>query len=347
MKTDVSEGLSKNTLDKIYKMRQEDMTDKKIARRLNRLEIPPPKDRGEWTYTMLRKLFLEQGMVGYDVEDPLAFVTTKKMIESTYSLASLLPTDIDVIVGIPRSGLIPASVLACHLHLPLFTVSDKVMDCGSGARFKNKSVNPRRVLVIDDTVFAGRTMKRILPVVRDAFPRADIFKTAIYATPEAKHFVDYFAHELAEPHYLEWNFFNAGPGERAIYDMDGILCHDIAAEDDDDGLRYVGALKNATPKYLPRKGPIHMIVTARLERYREITLEWLEKHGVKTEKLVMGPWNTLAERNRSNEVATFKSSVYHESGQELFVESCPIQAAEICRQTGKRVLCPAAERVFA
>ena len=190
-------------------------------------------------------------------------------------------------------------------------------------------------------------MKRILPIVRDAFPRSTILKTAIYATPQEKHLVDHFACELAEPHYLEWNFFNAGPGERAIYDMDGILCRDIAAEDDDDSIRYIRALKDAIPKYLPRKSPIHMIVTARLERYREITLEWLEKHGVETNKLVMGHWNSLVERNQPNEVATFKSSVYHESGQDLFVESCPIQAAEICRQTGKRVLCPSVEKVFA
>lgn len=441
--------LPKDVLDQIYEMRRDGVSDKKIARKLNRAEIETPKGYEEWTYTMLQKLFFEQGIVyfwgqdmflfhrsvmkkvmeyvkevdfivsvgGFDqkltkwceenlkstrvinkivhkshtsewhtdeleyqhngditddekmeyinetlllglgdnvdncipyiVENPLTFITTEKMIRATHVLASFLPSDIDVIVGIARSGLIPASDLSCHLHLPLFIVSDKeVINCGSGSRFKGKNIDPRKILVVDDTIFAGRTMKRILSIVRDAFPRSTILKAAVYTTPQAKHLVDYFACELAEPHYLEWNFFNAGLGERAIYDMDGILCYDIASENDDDSLRYIRALKNAIPKYLPRKSPIHMIVTARLKRYREVTLEWLERHKVKTDKLVMGPWDTLSERNRPNEITTFKSSVYHESGQKLFVESCPIQAAEICRQTGKRVLCPVAEKVF-
>lgn len=442
-------GLPKDILDQIYEMRRDGISDKKIARKLNRAEVVPPVGYEEWTYDILQKLFFQQGIVyfwgqdmflfhrsvmkkvmkyieevdfivsvgGFDqkltkwceenlqstrvvnkivhkshtsewhtdeveykhngditdeekmeyindtlllrmgdntdnysphyVENPLTFITTDKMIKATYELASFLPTDIDAIVGIARSGLIPASILACHLHLPIFVSDRAVMDCGSGERFKKKDVTLRKVLVVDDTIFVGRTMKRIVPIVRDLFPRAVILKAAVYATPEAKHLVDHFVCELAKPHYLEWNFFNASPGERAIYDMDGIICYDIASENDDDNLRYMMAMKNAIPKYLPRKGPIHMIVTARLERYRGITLEWLEKHGIKTNKLVMGHWKTLVDRNKPNEVATFKSSVYHESKQELFVESCPIQAKEICRQTGKRVLCPAAERVFA
>jgi adenine/guanine phosphoribosyltransferase-like PRPP-binding protein len=449
--TDGQKELSKEVFDQIHEWHRDGVSDKKIARRLNRAGAPPPSGHEEWTVPLLYKLFFEKGIVyfwgqdmflfrqdvmgkvmehvekqnpivgtgGFDqrltkwcieslqfkrvtnrivhkthtsewnseeveykhnggevtdkerseyindtlllgfnsnrdnwvphiVVNPLSFIKTERLIEATNMLASFLPCDVDAIFGIARSGLIPASVLACYLHLPIFTVSEKgVMDCGTGVRFQKVVTNPRKILLVDDTIFAGRTMQRILPVVRDAFPRATVVKAAIYATPQAKHLVDHFVCELAEPHYLEWNLFNAGPGERAIYDMDGILCHDIAAENEDDGIRYIRALKNAMPKHLPRRREIHMIATARLERYREITMEWLEKHQVRTGKLVMGPWQTLAERNKPNTVATFKSSVYNKSDQELFIESCPIQAKEICRQTGKRVLCPAAERVFA
>lgn len=439
-------GLPKDVLDRIYEMRRDGISDKKIAREFNREEIEIPKGHKEWTYSLLKKLFFEQGIVyfwgqdmflfhrsvmkkvmgyvkevdfivsvgGFDqkltkwceenlkstrvinkivhkshtlewhtdeleyqhngditddekmeyinetlllglgdncipyvVENPLTFITTEKMIRATHVLASFLPSDIDAIVGIARSGLIPASDLSCLLHLPLFNVSDKeVINCGSGSRFKDKNINPNKILIVDDTIFAGRTMEQIVPIVQDAFPRSEILKAVIYATPQAKHLVDYFACELAGPHYLEWNFFNSSLVDNSIYDMDGIICYDISSKDDDNNFRYIRALKNAVPKYVPRKSPIHMIVTARFERYREVTLEWFEKHKVKVDKLVMGPWDTIVERNRSNEVATFKSSVYQESVQNLFVESCPIQAAEICRQTGKRVLCPAAERVF-
>jgi hypoxanthine phosphoribosyltransferase len=442
--------VSEDVKNQIVILREEGLTEKKIARKLNRMEIPPPEGHQEWTYITLRNLSFEQGMVnfwghdmflfrknaidkimeyldavdpifgtgGFDqrfylwccshltitsvvnklyheshtsewavddievkhnggklsseemeeysqkvlprstqevknwvphvVEDPLAFITNRQMAEATLQLASYVPYDVDLIVGIARSGLIPGSALSCHLHLPLMSVSDEgVVDVGSGARFKDVVGNPRKILVVDDTIFAGRTFKRVMPILRKEFPRAEFVKVAIYSTPQAKQFVDLFACELAEPHYLEWNFFNSAPGERSLFDMDGIFCHDIATIDDDDGVRYVHALRNAIPKYLPRRTPIRMIVTARLEKYRSITEEWLAKHRVKYQELVMGPWKTLAERNQPRAVSTFKSNTYKRViYSELFVESCPIQAREIVEMTGKKVLCPIAERVF-
>lgn len=452
---------SNDVMEQIYEMRCEGVSDKRIARKFNRLAVPPPDGHSEWTYVTLKELFFEQGMVyfwgtdmflfknhtmdsviefiqakdfifgtgGFDarlakwcsnnfkstrvinklfhvthtpewstrdveylhnggdlgveekqehleetfllglssrnagtdavatftknwtphiVEDPLAFITTEKMVTASHMMSSFIPDDIDMIIGIARSGMIPGSVLACHLHLPLLSVSeDGVVDLGSGVRFEEAVANPRKILVIDDTVFAGRTMKRVLPVVRKHYPRADIIKATVYCTPQAKHLVDYFACELAEPHYLEWNFFNAGPCERAIFDMDGIICRDILPEDDDDGPRYLNALQNARPKYLPRRKPIPMIVTARLERYRDVTEKWLESHGVICQDLVMGPWRNLQERNEPGVVAEFKSDAYINSHYGLFVESCPIQARHIARQTRKKVLCPAAGKVFA
>jgi hypothetical protein len=195
-------------------------------------------------------------------------------------------------------------------------------------------------------VFAGRTLKKIIPIVREAFPKSQIIRVVVYATPQAKHLVDYFACELAEPHYLEWNLFNGVPGQGAIYDMDGILCRDIAPEDDDDGERYLRALQNASPKFLPRRKPIKMIVTARMEKYREVTMDWLKRHRIHVDELIMGPWETLAERNKPMRVSKFKAGIYKESNLKLFIESCPIQAKEIAQLTGKRVLCPDAGRVF-
>jgi len=299
-----------------------------------------------------KKMFFKGGEISnwrpHIVENPLTFIHTEKMVEATKLLASLVPPDTDAIMGVARSGLIAASQLACDLHLPLMSVSPSagVIDMGSGARFKEQVENPKKIWVIDDTIFRGTTYKKVMPILISEFPRTAFIKSAVYSTPQSKHLVDYFACELAEPHYLEWNFFNSGPGERAAYDMDGVLCRDIAAEDDDDGPRYINALKNAIPRYLPRRSPISMIVTARLERYRSITEEWLEKYGVRCDKLIMGSWKSLAERNKPNTVATYKSDIYKQSKEQLFVESCPIQAKEIARQTGKKVLCPDAGRVF-
>lgn len=281
------------------------------------------------------------------VEDGMAFITLEKLTRSSEYLATILPPDIDAIVGVARSGMIPASILACQLHLPLFCVSDTtgVWDCGHGSRIDDHE-QFQTVLLVDDTVFLGRAMKRIKPKVQEFFHSSRILTAGIYANPKGKHCVDFIACELPEPHYLEWNMFNAFPCEKSAFDMDGIICQEINPKDDDDGSLYLHALRNVLPKYLPRRKSIPLVVTARLEKYRYPTMEWLERHKVKVNKLVMGPWSTLSERNKPNRVAQFKAEHYAESNCHLFIESCPMQAEYIANITGKRVLCPAAGRCF-
>ena len=58
-----------------------------------------------------------------------------------------------------------------------------------------------------------------------------------------------------------------------------------------------------------RRGPIPLIVMARLEKYREPTMAWLTRWGIEVQRLVMGPWKTIQERRRGDVVA-FKAEHY-------------------------------------
>ena len=91
--------------------------------------------------------------------------------------------------------------------------------------------------------------------------------------------------------------------------------------------------------------PLPAIITARLEKYRAETEAWLADYGIRYKELVMGPWLTKAERERSD-VAAWKAKEFDRTGLELFVESDPAQAKAIHRQTGKNVLCPALGKVL-
>jgi uncharacterized HAD superfamily protein len=164
-----------------------------------------------------------------------------------------------------------------------------------------------------------------------------VLTAVVYASPEAAHTVDLYAEILPLPHLLEWNFFNSIHTPNVALDFDGILCKDCPAEDDDDGPRYVRFLETAKPKYLVRSCEIPLIVTARLEKYRELTEAWLRRWGVRCRELVMGPW---AERSRAYDIGQFKGQVYRDSGATIFVESCPVQARSIAEASGKRVICP-------
>jgi uncharacterized HAD superfamily protein len=148
------------------------------------------------------------------------------------------------------------------------------------------------------------------------------------------------------PHFLEWNFPNAWVYANMAYDFDGIFCEDCPSEADDDGRRYEEFLRSAAPKYLPRNYPVKLIVTARLEKWRSQTEEWLRRHGIAWKELAMGPWPSLAARRAARDIDKFKAYCLAHSTCYAFVESDPHQAESIAKLAKKPVLCPEARRFF-
>jgi len=285
------------------------------------------------------------------------WITEADLVADTHALAAVLPPDLTAVAGVARSGLLPATLLACRFHLPLYSATtDGLVAVGHGWRLGQGSragqtrtiTGPalRKILLVEDTIFHGRTITSRAAAVHRQYPDAEILRAAIYVLPGAEQYADYIACSLPGPHYLEWNFFNSVMADQSAYDLDGIFCEDIPPGDDDDGPRYARAIRTARPRHYVRRVHIPLVATARLAKYRQPTLDWFERHGMRVDKLVMGPWANLAERNRPGEVARFKAAAYQASGLHLFVESCPQQAREIAELTGRRVLCPAAGRVI-
>jgi hypothetical protein len=277
-----------------------------------------------------------------------AFLTTADLARDTLALIPALPPDLDAIVGIARSGVIPAGLLAAHLHLPLFSIaqsSREVLDLGHGGRLDAGRGKPlRRVLLVDDTVAHGRAMARCAPAVRSRFAPARLLRAAVYVHPENRRAVDLAGRLYPMPHFLEWNLWNAGHGEWMACDFDGILCEDIAPRDDDDGPRYAALLAGIRPKYLPRRRPVRLIVTGRLEKWRALTEEWLRRWGIRWQELLMHPGELGARTFDS--IVRLKADAYAASRCATFVESDPGQARRIAELSGRPVVCPQAGRVF-
>lgn len=274
-------------------------------------------------------------------ENPLSYIKTTQLIDNTYQLVKILPTDFDIIVGSARSGMLPATTLACHYHRPLFSVDDAQINyIGNGWRLKDfKLKEPNKILLVEDTVYNGNTINKCANIIQNKYPHAQILKVAIYCHTKSLDHVDYYISELNGNHYLEWNLFNSAMIKYAIIDFDGILCEDATREEDDDGEKYLNFIKNAIPKNFIRRIPIKHIVTARMEKYRSETLYWLDKHDMQVEKLTMGDWTSLSDRT-IQKVIDMKSKTYLESDANIFIESCPYQAKAIFEITKKNVLCP-------
>ena len=275
------------------------------------------------------------------------WASTRALIRDTYQLIDKLPQDIDAIIGVPRSGMLPAGIIATTLHFPLYSISKHgVISCGSGNRFKDSEQDFKHALVIDDTVCRGSAMKRTKGYIDGGKHSWQYTTACIYASPGHQHHVDIACKQLDDPHYLEWNFFNSGFVRTAAFDIDGILCPDVPRGHDDDGPKYLEYLENAPVKYAIRNGVANTLITARLEKYRAVTESWLEKQGIRFRRLVMGPWQNNRERAADGEVVQYKADAYRRSRCSVFVESDDCIASRVAKLTKKPVICPATERVY-
>lgn len=252
-------------------------------------------------------------------EGRIDFITLAQLGKDSVTLASMLPSDVDAIVAVPRSGMIPASIVACMLHLPLLTIVGGVLTpCGSGCRLPCKGVHPRRLAFIDDTLAGGSAQRRL---IEDGLLVGDHVHAVVYSSVE--HGPHLYVKHLPFPHLLEWNLFNSGYITSIATDMDGILCQNPPHGD--------------TLLYTPRKQPIKAIITARPTTERLATIKWLDAHGVQYNRLYMWPHKTPA--TDSSALALWKSKMVRESGSEWYIESEP-GLADMIRTHGVRVLCP-------
>ena len=281
------------------------------------------------------------------------WISTAQLMQDAHTLASMLPANTPFIIGIARSGLCVSTMVAMLLHLPLKVFRQStydLIDGGNGWRLTGNTGGHGAPVVIDDTVMTGNSFRYSMPVIRKIYPNA--LSAAVYVNPSARLKPDIWAVDLPWPHILEWNIFNSVLSPHLAYDFDGILCHDCPAGYDDDGPKYAEFLRDTKPLYLCRKTAIPLIVTARLEKYRPQTLEWLAKHGIAVNELIMGPWANNHARARGD-VAGYKAKHFveflkrrHAIKPPMFVESEPAQAKRIADLSGGLVVCPAANRVF-
>lgn len=268
------------------------------------------------------------------------YVRTTELIEATRSLQAVVPRTIDAVAGIPRSGLLPATVLATALHLPLFAVTPKgTLAClNTGDRSGGLAdTQPRQLLLVDDTAHSGATLQR----VKQRLPLAEVVTLAVYALPEVSPLVDFYAELLRSPHVLEWNIYSCPWSAHLALDLDGVICEDCPAWADDDGRAYLDWIYTVRPLNLPRYRSVQAIITARLEKYRSQTEAWLAEWGVNYQRLIMGPWPTIAER-RSADVGSWKAHHVNSLRRvELFIESSEGLARQISRRCKRAwVICP-------
>lgn len=254
---------------------------------------------------------------------------------------SKIPRDFDLIVGVPRSGMLPANLLSLYLNRPYTDlqsfINGHIYKAGARGQFFDIS-DFKKVLVVDDSVASGSALKKCKDSLAHLESKFDFKYCAVYVVPGKRSAVDYYFESVPIPRYFQWNVFNHTTLEKACFDIDGVLCVDPTPEQNDDGEKYLDFILNAEPLYVPGC-KIGTLVTSRLEKYREPTEIWLAKHNIKYNDLIMLDLPNMEARQKANNHGSHKAKAYMSKPYVLFIESDYGQALEINRISKKPVLC--------
>ena len=257
------------------------------------------------------------------------------------SRLSILPRDFDLIVGIPRSGMLPSNLLALYLNKPYTDINSFLNGhiYKAGARGQFFDIRDfKKILVVDDSIASGSAMIKCKESLKHLESEFSISYCAIYVIPGKEKMVDYFFETVPLPRYFQWNVLHHTTLEKACFDIDGVLCIDPTEDQNDDGPKYRDFVLNAPPLFIPGS-KIGTIVTSRLEKYRPETETWLKANNVKYNDLVMLDLPDMEARQKANNHAGHKAKAYLSKPYVLFVESDLSQAIEINRIAKKPVLC--------
>ena len=180
---------------------------------------------------------------------------------------------------------------------------------------RSASSKDGKYLVVDDTVYSGGEMDKS----RTAMKQMDldcIFAVVYTKKPEE---TDIYAVHAPGSIILEWNIFNSATitGRTMMKefkggiatDFDGVICEEPQVNDLRKPDEFLWWLANARPQYLPRKHEIPLVVSFRIEPWREITMRGCRSGGCVSGSLSCIRLMTVQERERDkNRVAGLKAA---------------------------------------
>ena len=251
---------------------------------------------------------------------------------------------IDLIVGIPRSGIIVSSLLSTHLQLPMADLESYL----SGNYFiKHGQTQPvssnMKILLVDDSINTSRQMRIAYEKVKSKYPAHTVIRFAVYSSKKTKDYdIDIALEQCPLPRAFQWNFWKHKDLKNWATDLDGVLCRDPLAkiENDKGGPKLLQFYKTADKKF-PLQQKIKYIITARFERYRSVTEEWLRKNNIQYDNLIMKPDDCKLTH------AQFKAQTLNRlSDVKLYIESNDKQAKAIFENTKLSVWCTDTQRAY-
>lgn len=265
------------------------------------------------------------------------FTLTRLNYDLLHTFLPKIPADIDLVIGIPRDGMLIAYLISIYRNIPMVDLTSFCLGLTSykpGLKHREGEKEVHNALLVDDICASGTAMRDALRQIKDHIDGINLFKAAVYVSkPQDKVFegvIDYWGCELTSTRSYEWTHGDAVYLPGTMMDIDGILCPDWAGGDDS-GEAYVKWLSETPLKLRPKN--IGTLITWRREEHRQLTEAWLKRVNINYGNLIM------ADRSKWAGPSEYKARHYQESEARLLIESSEKQAKRIFELTGRPVVC--------
>ena len=267
------------------------------------------------SYKRMCKIFdrIDNFLIGKHTD----FISIQMMVHLVDQWAIKLDRDFDIIVGIPRSGLLVANLLSLKTGKPL-TTPDNIKNfwCSKSIDYIEKE-NPI-YLLIDDSYQTGKSMDEAIKLLLCKGIKREKIKTAALITSKSGiPVLDSYMIEINKKRIFEWNIIHKKMN--VVSDMDGVICENPPENVRNDDELYKKWLCSAKPYLIP-SFKINTILTSRIEKYREDTEVWLQENGVKYDNLIMSRESSREAQRVAGlqykilEINKIRPDIYWESG---------------------------------
>ncbi|MGC3873184.1 phosphoribosyltransferase [Halomonas sp. GXIMD04776] len=250
----------------------------------------------------------------------------------------------ELVVAIPRSGVIPAYMLSLLLNIDCTNLHDFIKNNslvkGNTRRTRRAMRNAwdaKKVLIVDDSVNTGASMVDVLSQIPKDCP-CEITTLAIYGNTIGIPKVDVCLKYLASPRVFQWNMWHCVVMQRACVTLDGVILN-WHAEENGKGQDAVNFVESIKPIVLPSYR-IHSLITKQPEHSRKAIESWLSHHNVNYDNLVMAQScdkNVVCDEQKYCDLKVD----WYKGNPELsfFLEHDFDHALRIAKATGKPVFC--------
>lgn len=260
------------------------------------------------------------------------------------NLTKISNYNFDLVVGIPRSGMIPAYLISAYLNIDCSDINDLINNATlqRGITRKTKSSlltthEAKKILLVDDSIFSGDSFEITLSKIPNELKNR-ITKLAVYSSTKNLSKIDIYFEYLNGKKLFEWGIFHNNLITETCVDIDGVLCEDPSEEENDDGENYINFIRNGKALFIPT-GKIYALVSNRLEKYRKETEDWLNKHNVQYSNLILLDLPDKNAREKIDAGVIHKGFYYKKSTATFFIESSYNQSLVIAKVSGKPVYC--------